>query len=112
MAELVEDGDEIVAIRVIELDEDGQCTVLVIHQIKADSAERHNPQQQDVFREQAHELLQDVLDRNNEADERKVSLRFLPDLDSELNELDICHCGICSRQSQRHVDEDDRAVSA
>lgn len=28
MSELVEDGDEIVAIRVIELDEDGQCSLL------------------------------------------------------------------------------------
>lgn len=58
MSELVEDGDEIVAIRVIELDED----------------ERHNPQQQDDFRAQAHELLQDVLTKNNEADERKISV--------------------------------------
>jgi hypothetical protein len=30
MSELVEDGDEIVAIRVIELDEDGECLSLVI----------------------------------------------------------------------------------
>jgi hypothetical protein len=30
MSELVEDGDEIVAIRVIELDEDGQCLSLDI----------------------------------------------------------------------------------
>jgi hypothetical protein len=39
----------------------------------ADNVERHNPQQQDDFRAQAHELLQDVLTKNNEADERKVS---------------------------------------
>jgi len=38
----------------------------------ADKEERHNPQQQDDFRAQAHELLQDVLTKNNEADERKV----------------------------------------
>lgn len=41
----------------------------------ADGTERHNPQQQDDFRAQAHELLQDVLTKNNEADERKVSWR-------------------------------------
>jgi len=41
----------------------------------ADYTERHNPQQQDDFRAQAHELLQDVLTKNNEADERKVSWR-------------------------------------
>ena len=40
---------------------------------KADNVERHNPHQQDDFRAQAHELLQDVLTKNNEADERKVS---------------------------------------
>ena len=39
---------------------------------KADNVERHNPHQQDDFRAQAHELLQDVLTKNNEADERKV----------------------------------------
>jgi hypothetical protein len=39
----------------------------------SDIVERHNPQQQDDFRAQAHELLQDVLTKNNEADERKVS---------------------------------------
>jgi predicted RNA-binding protein with RPS1 domain len=73
MSELVEDGDEIVAIRVIELDEDGQCLSLDIFLDNADDVERHNPQQQDDFRAQAHELLQDVLTKNNEADERKVS---------------------------------------
>jgi hypothetical protein len=31
MSELVEDGDEIVAIRVIELDEDGQCSFLITY---------------------------------------------------------------------------------
>jgi len=74
MSELVEDGDEIVAIRVIELDEDGQCPNHLRHlSNKADHVERHNPHQQDDFRAQAHELLQDVLTKNNEADERKVS---------------------------------------
>jgi len=43
-------------------------------------AERHNPQQQDDFRAQAHELLQDVLTKNNEADERKVGLEICLDV--------------------------------
>ena len=34
MSELVEDGDEIVAIRVIELDEDGQCLIHAICRAK------------------------------------------------------------------------------
>lgn len=40
-------------------------------------SERHDPQQQEDFREQAHELLQTVLDKNNEADERRVSQAYL-----------------------------------
>jgi len=57
MTELVEDGDEIVAIRIIEMDE----------------GERHDPDAQDVFREDAHQLLTNVLAKNNEADDRRVS---------------------------------------
>ncbi|CAD6590946.1 MAG: hypothetical protein TREMPRED_005929, partial [Tremellales sp. Tagirdzhanova-0007] len=55
MSELIEDGDEVVAIRVIELD-DG------------------DPNAQDEFREDAHTLLATVLDKNNEADERRISV--------------------------------------
>lgn len=47
------------------------CLVLII-------TERHDPQQQDDFREQAHELLQTVLDKNNEADDRRVSSLSYP----------------------------------
>jgi len=58
MTELVEDGDEVVAIRVIELDE----------------GERHDPKQQEDFREEADRLLQTILDKNNEADDRRISV--------------------------------------
>lgn len=61
MTELVEDGDEIVAIRIIEMDE----------------GERHDPEAQEVFREDAHQLLTNVLGKNNEADDRRVSRRLL-----------------------------------
>lgn len=114
MSELVEDGDEIVAIRVIELDEDGELssspeafvTTLMC-------LERHDPQQQEDFREQAHELLQTVLDKNNEADERRVSV--LPSLTRGWIHADvradIRHCRVCRRQGDRDVDEDDRTIS-
>ncbi|KAK1923641.1 hypothetical protein DB88DRAFT_491937 [Papiliotrema laurentii] len=58
MSELVEDGDEIVAIRVIELGE----------------GERHDPDAQEEFREDAHTLLTNILDKNNEADDRRISV--------------------------------------
>ncbi|GFZ49738.1 hypothetical protein JCM24511_07141 [Saitozyma sp. JCM 24511] len=58
MSELVEDGDEVVAIRVIELDE----------------GERTDPQAQEEFREEAHLLLESILDKNNEADDRRISV--------------------------------------
>ncbi|EIW71375.1 universal stress protein [Tremella mesenterica] len=58
MSELVEDGDEVVAIRVIELDE----------------GERTDPQAQEEFREDAHSLLATILDKNNEADGRRISV--------------------------------------
>lgn len=36
-------------------------------------AERHDPDMQDEFREDAHNLLKNVLAKNNEADDRRVS---------------------------------------
>ncbi|WWC73672.1 uncharacterized protein I206_107644 [Kwoniella pini CBS 10737] len=58
MSELVEDGDEVVAIRVIELDE----------------GERQAHEAQDELREDAQRLLQTVLQKNNEADDRRISV--------------------------------------
>ncbi|ORY34684.1 hypothetical protein BCR39DRAFT_514004 [Naematelia encephala] len=58
MSELVEDGDEIVAIRVIDIDD----------------AERKDESNQDEFREDAHRLLTNILDKNNEAEDRRVSV--------------------------------------
>ncbi|ORX37655.1 hypothetical protein BD324DRAFT_578323 [Kockovaella imperatae] len=58
MTELVEDGDEIVAIRVIDIDE----------------GEKTDPAQQDEFREEAQTMLSNILDKNNEADGRKLSI--------------------------------------
>lgn len=45
MSELVEDGDEIVAIRVIELDEDGRCHIMLIRVLglMVDRASRSSP---------------------------------------------------------------------
>lgn len=40
MSELVEDGDEIVAIRVIELDEDGQLSSCVNEDTNADECRK------------------------------------------------------------------------
>lgn len=95
MSELVEDGDEVVAIRVIELDEGGEwassISIIALRRhhnsslfIRAQKylspvsvsdvfLERHNPKQQEEFREEAHRLLQDILDKNNEAENRHVS---------------------------------------
>ncbi|KAK8849715.1 hypothetical protein IAR55_005050 [Kwoniella newhampshirensis] len=58
MTELVEDGDEVVAIRVIELDE----------------GERHSHKSQEEFREEAQALLQTVLQKNNDAENRRISV--------------------------------------
>ncbi|KAK4685967.1 hypothetical protein P7C73_g4169, partial [Tremellales sp. Uapishka_1] len=58
MAELVEDGDEVVAIRVIDLDE----------------GERATASAQEEFREDAHTLLATVLDKNNEEENRRISV--------------------------------------
>ncbi|WVQ78948.1 hypothetical protein IAT38_001040 [Cryptococcus sp. DSM 104549] len=58
MSELVEDGDEVVAIRVIELDD----------------GERHSHNAQEEFREDAEALLKTVLQKNDEADCRKISV--------------------------------------
>ncbi|OCF77991.1 universal stress protein [Kwoniella mangroviensis CBS 8886] len=57
MSELVEDGDEVVAIRVIELDE-----------------ERQSHEAQDELREDAQRLLRTILEKNNEADDRRISV--------------------------------------
>lgn len=37
-------------------------------------AERTDPQAQEEFREEAHLLLESILDKNNEADDRRVCL--------------------------------------
>ncbi|ODN72887.1 hypothetical protein L202_08310 [Cryptococcus amylolentus CBS 6039] len=59
MSELVEDGDEVVALRVIEVDD----------------GERQSDKTQDEFREEAQSLLKLVLQKNDEADDtRKISV--------------------------------------
>ncbi|KAL0247112.1 hypothetical protein I308_104147 [Cryptococcus tetragattii IND107] len=59
MSELVEDGDEVVAIRVIEIDE----------------GERHSEKAQEEFREEAQALLKTILEKNDEIDDlRKISV--------------------------------------
>lgn len=58
MDSLVEDGDEIVAVRVIELDE----------------GEKASPQAQEEFREEAAHLLRTVLEKNDLYGDRKVSI--------------------------------------
>ncbi|WWC95570.1 hypothetical protein V866_002435 [Kwoniella sp. B9012] len=58
MSELVEDGDEVVAIRVIELDE----------------GERQSHEAQDELREDAQRLLKTILEKNDEADDRRISV--------------------------------------
>ncbi|OCF34441.1 universal stress protein [Kwoniella heveanensis BCC8398] len=58
MSELVEDGDEVVAIRVIELDE----------------GERQSHEAQEELREDAQRLLKTILEKNDEADERRISV--------------------------------------
>lgn len=40
-------------------------------------AERTDPQAQDEFREEAHAVLSTILDKNNEADERRVCVLSL-----------------------------------
>lgn len=42
-------------------------------------AERHDPEAQDEFREDAHQLLQTILEKNNEADNRKAGRRRCQD---------------------------------
>lgn len=59
MNELAEDGDEIVAIRVLELDED----------------DRADPAALGRMREEAHALLESILEKNNESEDgRKISV--------------------------------------
>ncbi|WVN89931.1 uncharacterized protein L203_105161 [Cryptococcus depauperatus CBS 7841] len=59
MSELVEDGDEVVALRVIELDD----------------GERHSEKTQEDFREEAQALLKIILEKNDEMDDsRKISV--------------------------------------
>ena len=64
MESLIEDGDEIVAVRVIELDE----------------GEKASKEAQEEFREEASGLLRKVLELNDEVSDRRVSLRARDDL--------------------------------
>lgn len=57
MSELVEDGDEVIAMRVKDLGE----------------SERHTEVAHEHLREEGDEMLQQVLQKNNEEDGRKVS---------------------------------------
>lgn len=57
MSELVEDGDEVIAMRVKDMGE----------------SERHTEVAHEHLREEANEMLQTVLQKNNEEDGRKVS---------------------------------------
>ncbi|KAJ9110111.1 hypothetical protein QFC19_001782 [Naganishia cerealis] len=58
MDNLVEDGDEVVAVRVIELDE----------------GEKASQQAQDEFREEAAQLLKTILEKNDEFGDRRISV--------------------------------------
>jgi hypothetical protein len=58
MSELVEDGDEVIAMRVKDMGE----------------SERHTEVAHEHLREEANEMLQTVLQKNNEEDGRKVSI--------------------------------------
>jgi hypothetical protein len=71
MSELVEDGDEVVGLRVIELDEGGEWSHHIWIPTKP-VVERTDPSAQDEFREDAHTLLANMLEKNNEAESRKV----------------------------------------
>ena len=57
MESLIEDGDEIVAVRVVELDE----------------GEKKSEDAQEGFREEAGGLLRTVLEMNDEISDRRVS---------------------------------------
>lgn len=57
MESLIEDGDEIVAVRVVELDE----------------GEKRSEDSQEGFREEAGGLLRKVLEMNDEISDRRVS---------------------------------------
>lgn len=57
MESLIEDGDEIVAVRVVELDE----------------GEKKSEDAQEGFREEAGGLLRKVLEMNDEISDRRVS---------------------------------------
>ncbi|KAL7425189.1 hypothetical protein Q5752_000877 [Cryptotrichosporon argae] len=58
MSELVEDGDEVVALRVIELGEE----------------ERQSAKNQEELKEDAHTLLSTILNKNNEEYDRRISV--------------------------------------
>jgi nucleotide-binding universal stress UspA family protein len=58
MSELVEDGDEVVAMRVKEMSEE----------------ERHTEEAHEELRDEAQEILTTVLKKNNEEDGRKISV--------------------------------------
>jgi hypothetical protein len=78
MDNLVEDGDEIIAVRVIELDEGGQSLQLgPLLRLLSDfesSLEKASHHAQEEFREEAAELLKTILEKNDEfGGDRRVS---------------------------------------
>lgn len=75
MSELVEDGDEVVAIRVIEIDEGGKKLLILKLSLTDSGSERHSEKAQEEFREEAQALLKTILEKNDEIDDlRKVCL--------------------------------------
>lgn len=110
MNELVEDGDEVVAIRVIELAEGGELGVVLRGELRLTRTEKANPTNQDEVREDAQTLLARVLDRNNAVDdERRVSQHEHPASRTD-DETDIGHCRGRRGTGREDAAEDDRAV--
>lgn len=74
MDNLVEDGDEIVAVRVIELDDGGQWIECRVFLTLTLASEKTSLQAQEEFREDAAELLKTILEKNDEfGGDRRVS---------------------------------------
>lgn len=84
MENIVEDGDEVVALRVVELDEDGACRAPTVVRcglfadpvsLSLPRAERASAKKQEEFREDARELQRLIMEKNATEDEdRKISV--------------------------------------
>jgi hypothetical protein len=74
------------------------CIEIATIGASADASERHDPSAQDEFREDAHTLLAHILDKNNDADNRRVRQASPYSIVPLLTNTDIGHRGIPRRQ--------------